>query len=86
MIIKEGLMFPFEYEVVCCNDPENEIIHGITFATNFADAVAKIESYYGKDLISLNVYGNEYSSVYELDPVVNYHKPWFKISKVEKNF
>ncbi len=62
-------MGPFEYKVTVYNDNKhcNEKYKGITFATDYTDAMDNIESYYGETIIDIKIYGLEESSVYEIN-------------------
>lgn len=85
-------MYPFEYEVQVYDEfsekvNKYEVIHGITFANTYAEAMENIESYYGDTIIDIKLYMNEEQSVYELDPPSEYHEyGWFKITNLEKTF
>lgn len=81
-------MYPVEYEINIYDDIDKKerIIHGITFAENFTEAMSNIEEYYGKDIIDIKLFMNEESSVYELDASDYHLDTWFKISNLEKTF
>ena len=85
-------MYPVEYEVQVYDEfsekvNKYEIIHGITFASTYAEAMENIESYYGNTIVDIKLYMNEERSVYELDPSSEYHEDrWFKITNLEKTF
>jgi len=64
-------MFPVEYEAHVWNEifKKEEIVHGITFGEDFADAMYNIEHYYGDDIISIKLYMLEETNfpVYEFE-------------------
>lgn len=64
-------MFPFSYHVVLCSectDFKREAYQGVTFGHNMAEAMAHVESYYGKEIENCSiVYLNDEQEVLELD-------------------
>lgn len=64
-------MFPFSYHVILCSeytDFKNEEHQGVTFGHNMAEAMARIESYYGREIESCTInYINDEQEVLELD-------------------
>lgn len=80
-------MFPAEYEVEVYNDDEGimETCHGITMAESFADAMNKIESYYGEDLNKVTILLLEEATVYDFENTnSNWSHGMFKIGDVSK--
>ena len=62
-------MGPYEYSARVWNEieKEEEECHGVTFGTSYADAVKKLENYYGDTLIEFTIFANEECSVYEFE-------------------
>lgn len=82
-------MYPVEYEIKIYDeiDEKKEIIHGITFAENFTEAMSNIEKEYGETIIDIKLFmDNGESSVYELDASHPCSNTWFKITNLEKTF
>lgn len=81
------MIYPAEYEVEVYDSikGEMETCHGITMAESFADAMDKIESYYGGDLDKVTILLLEEATVYEFE---NTNSDWshgmFKIGDVSK--
>ena len=50
-------MYPFEYivELWHLDVNEEEVNHGITFAENYTEAMSNIETYYGDELVSIDM-------------------------------
>ena len=59
-------MYPVEFKVISWNDitEKEETNHGVTFAENWAEAMANVESYFGSDLISVRLFMLEEGNCY----------------------
>lgn len=55
------MTYPFEYRAKIWNDDERkgEIVRGIVRAENYGDAGAKLDKYYGDELIGFTIYALE---------------------------
>lgn len=81
------MIYPAEYEVEIYNEfkGEMEICHGITIAESYADAMDKIENYYGEELNKVTILLLEEATVYEFENTnSNFSHGMFKIENVSK--
>ena len=64
-------MYPFSYHVILCGEYtnfNNEEHQGVTFGHNMVEAMAHIESYYGKEIVKCEIcHINDEAEVVELD-------------------
>lgn len=80
-------MYPVEYEVEVYNMVKEamEIRHGVTMAENFADAMEKIEDYYGNDINKVTMILLEEATVYDFENTNNdFSHGMFKIGEITK--
>lgn len=63
------VMYPVEYSAMVYDEMEynTEQVYGITFANSYAEAMEKIEKYYGNTIIDIRLFMQEENSVYELN-------------------
>ena len=63
------MIYPVEYIANVYDEVEikNDIVHGVTFAENYAEAMKNIETYYGDNIIDVKLFMLEESSVYEFE-------------------
>lgn len=62
-------MFPYIYLAKWWDDSAEQISHGLTFATNFANAMTNVAKYFGEDdiiEITLTLIGDGSENVLEL--------------------
>ncbi len=79
-------MYPVEYKVAIWDDDVEKVEkrHGVTFAENYAEAMANIEQYYGDTIIDVKLFMNEECTVYEFEATqIDYNHGMFKV-KYEK--
>lgn len=78
-------MYPIEYKVTVWIEEEekNKIYYGITFGENYTEAMAKIEDYYGKEIIDVKLFMNEEGEVFEFENLID--EAWHGFCKVENN-
>lgn len=62
-------MYPVEYSAMVYDEMQynTEQVYGITFADSYAEAMEKIEKYYGDTIIDIRLFMQEENSVYELN-------------------
>lgn len=62
-------MYPVEYSAKVYDDIEYKVnqVYGITFADSYAEAMEKIEKYYGDTIIDIRLFMQEENSIYELN-------------------
>ena len=62
-------MYPVEYSAKVYDDIEHKVdqVYGITFADSYAEAMEKIEKYYGSAIIDIRLFMQEESPIYELN-------------------
>ena len=62
-------MYPVLYKVHYWDeDSQEEIFHfGVTLADSYSDAMEKVETYYGDNIISVSLFMEEECSVYEFN-------------------
>lgn len=62
-------MCPVEYTMTFIEPGELEIkhLHGITFADTYAEAMEKIEDYYGEGIVDIKIMMLEECSVYDFE-------------------
>jgi len=81
-------MYPVEYEADVYNDMNGnmETLHGVTFADSYAEAMNKIENFYGDNLDKVTITLLEENSVYEFEQTVNNYSfhGMYKIDKISK--
>lgn len=63
--------YPAKYMAKIWNDDEGVVktVTGITFAENFTEAMANIESYYGDEMVEVTIELFEECTIYEFSPV-----------------
>ena len=63
-------MYPVLYKAHVVNPLDNykiNIVYGVTLADSFKDAMEKIESYYGDEIVQISLFMEDESSVYEFE-------------------